>query len=139
MKFRHLNPIQDGEGERGWVHKDTPYQFFPCDFYKLAPKTFWLLALILLLHWCKISRLYLVPVQNYWTRIKTIPQQKLLFLIKSPHNWGYKNFSQRNAKVTKLWSHDHIYNIFESCDKFFWWLHRQELWRHNLYFKIALF
>ena len=24
---------------------------------------------------------------------------------------GYDNFSYRNARVTKLWSHDHIYNI----------------------------
>ena len=26
-------------------------------------------------------------------------------------NWGYDNFCHRNATVTKLWSHEHIYNI----------------------------
>ena len=28
---------------------------------------------------------------------------------------------------------------FESCDKIFWWRHRQNIWRNNLYFKISLF
>ena len=32
---------------------------------ELAPKTFWLLVLTLLPHWCKISRPYLVSVPNY--------------------------------------------------------------------------
>ena len=35
----------------------------------------------------------------------------MFFLVKSPLNWGYGNFSHRNTRVTKLWSHDHIYNI----------------------------
>ena len=39
------------------------------------------------------------------------PSKKLLFLVKSLQNWGYNYFSHRNARVTKLWSLDHIYNI----------------------------
>ena len=34
---------------------------------ELATKTFWLLVLILLPYWCKLSRSYLVAVRNYWT------------------------------------------------------------------------
>ena len=60
-----FNPIQDG-GE------GSSYQFFPL-------KTFWLLVLTLLPYWCKISRLYLVPVPNYWTWTKTTLQKKWFF------------------------------------------------------------
>ena len=35
----------------------------------------------------------------------------MIFLVKFLENWGYDNFSHRNARVTKLWSHDNIYNI----------------------------
>ena len=45
----------------------------------LAPKTFWLLVLTLLEHWCKISSLYLAPVSNYRTWTKTTPQKKHFF------------------------------------------------------------
>ena len=37
------------------------------------------------------------------------PSKRAFFLVKFLSKWSY-NFSQRNAKVTKLWSHDHIYN-----------------------------
>ena len=37
--------------------------------------------------------------------------KKAIFLVKSLKNWGCDNFYHRNATVTKLWSHDHIYNI----------------------------
>ena len=47
---------------------------------------------------------------NYWTWTKTTPQ-KAIFLVKFLQNWGYDNFSYTNARVTKLWSHDHIHNI----------------------------
>ena len=39
------------------------------------------------------------------------PSKKAVFLVKSLWNWGYDNFSLRNARVTKILSHDHIYNI----------------------------
>ena len=40
-------------------------------------------------HLPKISRPYPVPVPNYWTWTKSTPQK----------NWGYDNFSHRNAKL----------------------------------------
>ena len=46
---------------------------------RISPKTFWLLVLILLPHWCKISSLYLVPVANYWTWTNNTPQKKQFF------------------------------------------------------------
>ena len=77
---------------------------------ELIPKLFWLLDLNFLSHWCKFSSLCLVPVQNYWTWTCTTPQ-KSVFLVKSLNNWGYENFSQRDARVTKPGPYDHIYNI----------------------------
>ena len=35
----------------------------------------------------------------------------VVFLFKFLSNGGYDNFSHRNSRVTKLWSHDNIYNI----------------------------
>ena len=35
----------------------------------------------------------------------------MIFLFKSLLNWGYDNVANSNTRVTKLWSHDHIYNI----------------------------
>ena len=39
------------------------------------------------------------------------PSKKAVFLVKSLQNWGYDNFSYRNARVNKLWSHEHTHNI----------------------------
>ena len=102
------NPIHY---ESGWwwmvggqkVH--PPLTGFSCNFYK--SENCWILVLTLLPHCSKISRPHLIPVPNYWTWSKTIP----LFLVKSLENWGYDNFSHRNARVTKSWSHDPIRNI----------------------------
>ena len=51
----------------------------------------------------------------------------------------YVNFSHRIARVNKLWSHDHIYNIIFHLIKFCWWRHGEKLGWNNLYFKIPLF
>ena len=47
--------------------KATPTSFSPATSTDIGfgPKTFWLLVLTLLPHWCKISSLYLVPVPNH--------------------------------------------------------------------------
>ena len=50
-----------------------------------------------------------MPVPNYWTRTKPI-FKKVVFLVNFLQNWDCDNFSYRNARVTKLWSHDHIYS-----------------------------
>ena len=40
----------------------------------ISSKTFWFLLSTLLLQWCTISRLYLLPVPHYWTWPRTTPQ-----------------------------------------------------------------
>ena len=75
----------------------------PGPFYKRS-------ILILLPHWCKISRPHLMLVPSYWTWTKSTPQ-KIILRVKCLWNWGYDNFSHRNARVTKFWSHYHIHNI----------------------------
>ena len=59
------------------VQLAAPYDFGKAE--KPTIETFWLLVLILLPHWCKISRPYLLPVPNYWTWTKTTPQKKCSF------------------------------------------------------------
>ena len=39
------------------------------------------------------------------------PSRKVILLVKPLWNWGYDNSSQRNVRVSKLYSHDHIYNM----------------------------
>ena len=80
-------------------------------FPALFPQHFWLLVLIFFPHSCKISGPYLVIVSSYWIWTKTNPQKKSVFLVKSVWNFGYDNFSHKDAKLTKIWSHDHIYYI----------------------------
>ena len=65
----------------GWGPKRPPYQFFPCNFYKLKnkPPKLWLLVLFPLPHLRKISRSYLVPVLSYWTWTNRIPKKNRFF------------------------------------------------------------
>ena len=60
---KRLNPIQDGGGQ-----KDHSTRFSPGTSTNagiIAPKTFSLLVLTFLPHWCKILRPYLESVLNY--------------------------------------------------------------------------
>ena len=77
----------------------------------ISSKTFWFLVLTLLLRRCNISSPYHMAVLNYWTWIKITSQKKFVFPVKSSSNWNYDNLSHINARVTKFWSHDRIYNI----------------------------
>ena len=54
--------------------------------------------------------LRLVSSLHCWLWTNTTPQKSML-LVKSLQNWCYDNFSQRRARVTKLWSHGKICNI----------------------------
>ena len=78
----------------------------------ISSQIFWLLFLALLAHWRKISSLYLVPVPNYWTSIKTTPQ-KMRFIWSNLYKIEVviTSLIDRNARITKLWSHEQIYNI----------------------------
>ena len=83
-------------------------------------RTFWLLVLTLLPRWCKISSLYLVPVQNYWTWAKTA-SQKNWFFWSSPYKievlitfdliemLDLPNFGHMNTSAYNL---NHAINIF---------------------------
>ena len=66
------------EGGEG-VGKKAPSSSLPSPPPPLpAPTNFQLvffLVLILLPHWCKISKPYLVPLLNYWTWTKITPQK----------------------------------------------------------------
>ena len=130
-----LNPIQDG-GEAKSLPPPTSCSPVTSIKVKVSPQNFWLLVLILLTHWCKISRSYLVPLPNYWTWTKTTLQKKSAFsgqiLIKLKFFIGCWSFQ---ALVT--WPHLH-YNLSHVI-KFHWWRHRQNFWRHKSYFKIPLF
>ena len=47
------------------------------------------------------------------------PSKILVFLVKPLYNWFHDNFSNRNARVTKLWLHGHIYStIWVTWQKF---------------------
>ena len=62
-------------------------------------------------HWCKASSLYLVPVPNYWTWTKSIPQKHWFFWSNPSKIEVMITCSHRNSRVKKPWSHDYIYNI----------------------------
>ena len=55
--------------------------------------------------------------------------KKMVFLVKSLHNWGCDNFFHRRARVNKFWSHLQ-YNMIHWI-KFCWWYHTQKLRRHK--------
>ena len=102
--------IQDGEGE-GMEGSPTSLSPVTSTNVGLVHKTLWLLVSTLLPHWSKISWSYLVPVPNYWTWTKITPLKKQFFWSNPYKIEVMINFSYRNARVTKIWSHDHIYNI----------------------------
>ena len=83
-------------GRGGRVQKSPPTSFSPVTStnVRISHQDFLSFSFTLLTDWCKISSLYLLPVADYWTWTKTTLQKK-----------------PENARVTKLWSHDHIHNI----------------------------
>ena len=84
--YSHLNLTlfrMEGKREKS---SPLPTSFSPVTSIKklqeVVPKTFWLLVLTLLSHWCKVSNSYLVPVPNYWTWTQT-NSKNVVFLVKS--------------------------------------------------------
>ena len=69
----------------------------------------WLLVLALLAHWCKTSSLYLESVPDYGTLTKTTPREKW-FSWSNPYKIEVAVTCLRTARITKLWSHEKIYN-----------------------------
>ena len=106
---------------------------------ELAPQTFWLLVWTPLIHLCKILRLYLVPVPNYWTWTRSTPQKNRFF-------WSnpYKIKVMITSLIVMLGlpnlGHMTTFtNALSQVIKFFWWRHGQKLWRHKLYMKMPYF
>ena len=66
LTFIGFNLIHDGLRDKNSLPPP------PCQF-------FWLLVLILLPHWVKPSRPYLVSMPNYWTWTNTVPQNNGFF------------------------------------------------------------
>ena len=90
--------------------KTLPTSFFPVTSINIGISSQSVLTFTCnsMTHWCTFWRPYLVPVINHWTWIKTT-RQKAVFLVKSLWwNWSFDNFSNRKARVSKLWSHDQI-------------------------------
>ena len=112
-----FNLVQNGGG-RGGGRKKPPTSFSPATSANVG-----------------------ITPQNFLTKFEPMPLLvKGVFLVKSLRNWGYDNFSHIHATITKLWSHDHIYNIILSyVRKLCCRHHGQKLWRHDLFFKIPLF
>ena len=112
-----FNPIQDGEKTALHPPHTPPLdQFHPCNFYKRrnfdVPKTFDV-QFYLFCHtsvkfqghtWFQSQIIELEPsatLTNFFFSGQIFI--KLLFC--------HDKFSHRNVRVTKLWSHDHIYDI----------------------------
>ena len=100
--------------------KTSPTSFSPVTLQtlKLPLKTFCLLVLTLLSHWCKISRLYLVTLPNYSTSTNSTPQ-KSSFFWSSPYKievaitsfietLELPNFGHMNTSTMKLQSRDKL-------------------------------
>ena len=81
--------------------KKVYYQFLPCNSSKQRNR---LPKKPLLLHYLKISRSHLVSLSSYRTWIKTTGFSRQIFI-------KLKLWSQKNPKVTKLWSYERICNI----------------------------
>ena len=74
------------------------------------PQHFWLLVLLFFPHSCKISGSFLVPSQIIV--LEPRPPLKIIgFSGQTRIDFSYDNFFHKNAKLTKIWSNDHIYYI----------------------------
>ena len=104
-----LNPVQDGGKPKSPPLPQTSFSPATSTNEWTSPK--------------KILTFILNPLATLMLNFKVIPSaspkllnlnqhhpSKVFTLFKSLENWGYGNFSQRKAKVTKLWSDHLIYN-----------------------------
>ena len=82
----------------------------------INPLKFWLLVLTIFPHCGKVSRQYLVPIQNYWIWTEIISWKKL---------FSWSNLYQIEVIITSfiklvvtLWLHKHIYKNMSCIMKF---------------------
>ena len=102
-----LIPIQDG----GVKIPPTSFSFAISTNVQVSPQNVLTYSCNLLSHWSKISRPYLTSFPNNWPKAGNTPQKSCFFLFKSLRNCSDDSSSVRNTRVTKLWSHNYVYNI----------------------------
>ena len=128
-----------GGGEGGG--KRTSLPIFPLKLlqtWDLAPKSFWLLVLIFLPHWCKISGPYVVPVPTVLNLNQDYPSRNMFFW-SNPYKIEVLLTSVIEMLQLRNFGHMTIFTIwFESLIKICCWRQRHKLWRHKFYFKIPL-
>ena len=119
VKTNYLNMFRMGWGKAPF----TPFQFFPCNFYKSRNQP------------SKLFDIYFWPFCNTAVKLKGSACLRLLNLNqdRSPKEWIFwsnslkNNFPHVNARVAKFWSNDHSQLI-----ELYWW-------RHKPFLKIPLF
>ena len=80
---KHIPLMKKVFHKKSWVYLGWKTIFLKIELNKIKhgiQNKDWLLLLTLLLRWCKISSLFVVPIPNYWTWTKTTPQKKRFFL-----------------------------------------------------------
>ena len=106
----------------------TSFSAVPPTNRGIRPQIFWIIVSIFLPNLCKISRPYLVPVPNYWTRTKRTHQKNWFFW------WNPYKIEVMITSVIKMlelanfgehilvvWTHLQ-YNL-STVIKFCWWRH----------------
>ena len=111
----HLLPLFRMAGKKAL---STSFSLVTSTNLGISPKTFWLLVLTLLSHWCKTSRLYLVPVLNYWTSTRSTPQKNWFFwsnsykievmIISLIEMLELPNFSNMTKSTIQFETHDEM-------------------------------
>ena len=129
-QIRYISPLW-----KFWINlpprQKDPLPVFPLylqQIEELDPKIFWIIVSIFLPNLCKISRPYLVPVPNYWTRTKRTHQKNWFFW------WNPYKIEVMITSVIKMlelanfgehilvvWTHLQ-YNL-STVIKFCWWRH----------------
>ena len=128
----YINPIQDG-----WGQKKNPTSFSPVTSANVGISSQNFLKFSF--SPCKIPSLYLVPVPNHCTSTKTTPQKKWFFW---SNRYKIEVVITSLIEMLELPNFGHMNNLQYNLNhmmKFSWWRYRQELWCHNLCFKIPLF
>ena len=91
--------------------RPTSFSFAISTNVQVSPQNVLTYSCNLLSHWSKISRPYLTSFPNNWPKAGNTPQKSCFFLVKSLRNCSDDSSSVRNTRVTKLWSHNYVYNI----------------------------
>ena len=109
-----LNPIQDGGGEpKSLLPPSTSFSFVSPtkENVGFGPKNFWTFSFNIFSTLMQNFKFVPSASPKLLNLNQDHPSNKSDFSGQILINWGYDNFSHRNAAVTKFWSHYQIYNI----------------------------